>query len=249
MKRRTSGFTVTELLISMLIMGVVTTAVAGLTQTFLRGSDTLITRSELLNDTVHAQSILTSRVHAAYSVLPPGTRLNLAGAGATAVTPSTGSALWTVGTDPLLALLLPPDTGDGAACTGAALPLCPSLVVLYAAKRSVVVGNAPASDNPGSEVINDDTTWTLMQYRGYFLGGMPSPLPTTPALTGSTTRLLADHLQPDGGGRTLFTFDAVAGTVSDVTVSLKTQARSGTQTIMLPGQGSYSLNLAPRNAP
>lgn len=257
-----SGFTLVEMLVVMAILGVV---LAALTSTFISGSRTTtlaVGRAELQQETVNAQQLIGSRVKEAWYVFPPAQTLALGGGNLRQnplVSPATGN--WTVGTHPILAMVLPPKTPGGTCTTSPSNEGCYRFYAYYPVLRSVWVAGTtdsgkPTSSNPGTDAANA-STWVLAEYRNYYYGttSAPSSPPPLPFTANSDANLLSDYVAPTtnvGSGVNYKMFDYVldaAGTgVVGVRINLATQRQSGGKVVRLPdATGTYALSVYPQN--
>lgn len=267
------GFTLVELLVVMVLLGVVLTA---LTSTFISGSRTTtlaITRAELQQEVVNAEQLIASRVKEAYYVFPPGQTLALGGGDLRrnpVVSPASGN--WTIGTHPILAMILPPKT-PGADCKPStpAIPAsgstpatpatdaintgCYRFYAYYPVKRSVWVGGTSGASNPGPDANNDASTWVFVEYRDYYYESSPvGSTPTPPPTDGSDANLLSDYIMPTnttGATYTMFSYQpstAATTGVTGVNISLATGRTVNGKLTRLPGAtGTYDLSAYPLN--
>ena len=156
--KKTKGFTLIELLISLGLLGGI---ILALFQTM--GSTTQVSNStnasnDLIREGQIAQQLLSAQFKEACYVYPAGANITMASSGYT--TKNGGAWNWTVNTHPIVALILPPASSDA---TGKFY----RFFAYYAIPRSQYVsGSTPdISINPGPDVMNDTTTWMLMEYR------------------------------------------------------------------------------------
>lgn len=258
MKGREAGFTLIEMLVVMGILGVVLLA---LSNTFVGGSRTTtlaMARAELQQETVNAEQLIGSRIREAWYVFPPAQTLALGGGELRRnplVTGSSGN--WTVGTHPILAMILPPERPT-VACTSDN-DGCYKFYAYYPVKRSVWVNGTLVSSpsNPGKDEANDASAWVLVEYYDYYQGttSAPSLPPTPPPIADSDANLLSDYVAPTtnvGSGTNYRMFDYVmnpAGTVvQGVRVNLATQRQVSGRLVRLPdATGAYALSAYPQN--
>ena len=169
-----NGFTLIELLVAaailLIILGLVTTGIGG-------GSNAVsavVTSSELNEDTRVAGQMIADGVARAVYVYPPGARLSLNGPSSYSVkNPRTGSNLWQVGTDPILAYLENPEDiaveclrtvtlADGSTVQVGDETGCLYFVAYYPIKRSLLVQRDAYAHLADSR--NADA-WILLEYR------------------------------------------------------------------------------------
>lgn len=256
--RRQDGLTLVEMLIVIALLGIVMTA---LTTTFIsssRATTLAMTRAELQQETINAEQLIASRVKEAWYVFPPGQTLVLAGSDAvTRRNPNSGNVTWTIGTDPILALILPPrnpklecKTGDNDGCY--------RFFAYYPVKRSEWVAGTSGASNPENDAANGES-WVLVEYRDYYYESPPSlTSPSTltlPPVLGSDANLLSDYIVPTtntGMGANYKMFDYVPATasslapVSGVNIRLATGRTVNGKLIRLPNStGTYDLSVYP----
>ncbi|ABF46403.1 Tfp pilus assembly protein PilW, disrupted [Deinococcus geothermalis DSM 11300] len=157
MRGKQSGFTLLEMLVVIALLGIVMTALAS---TFMSGSQATtlaLSRAELQQETVNAEQLIASRVKEAYYVFPPGQTLVLGSSSANLRTnPLTGKTTWTVGTHPILALILPP-RNPALTCTASTNDGCYRFFAYYPVKRSVWVAGSSGAANPGDDAANGES--------------------------------------------------------------------------------------------
>lgn len=268
--KRTSetGLTLVELLVGMALLGIILTA---LTSFFVQTSRTSVqssARAELQQETLNAQQLITGKVKEALYIYPTGSLITLASTNAPTVrNPVTNNQNWTVGTHPILAMILPPKNRL-LTCATTVTPTqgpdgCYRFLAYYPVKRSVwVAGTAgDSTQNPGADEANDDTTWILAEYRATMPSAFtPTAYPTTPPTipTGNPGRLLADYVGPtittSGSTPTsnyaMFSYTPMtAGAmIKKVTFNLVAVRQSAGKTIRLPGaSGTYTISIIPTN--
>ncbi|WP_245872990.1 PilW family protein [Deinococcus planocerae] len=255
------GFTLVEMLVVTAILGVVLLA---LSNTFVSGSQTTTLaagRAELQQETVNAGQLIASRVKEAWYVFPPAQTLALGG-GELRRNPlaSTASGNWTVGTHPILAMVMPPRATPSATnvCSAATPDFCYRFYAYYPVKRSVWVAGSSGASNPGSDAANDASVWVLAEYRDYYYESNPPTTPpsslTLPPTPGSDANLLSDYIAPTtnvGIGLNYKMFDYVlnsAGAVIAVKLNLATQRQINGRVVRLPdATGAYALSIYPQN--
>ncbi|GGR25049.1 prepilin-type N-terminal cleavage/methylation domain-containing protein [Deinococcus ruber] len=253
--RAAQGFTLLELLVAMALLGVVLASIFALNMSTSRAATSLQARSQLIQESQSVQNYMAGKLGQAAYVFPVGSTL-LMGNGYSTKRPSGGNS-WIVGTDPIVAFVLPPRRPVAGACNSAAGPdTCYAFYAFYAMKRSDLIANAAGVLNPGPDAANDSTAWVLMEYRANY-----TPSGFTPTVIASETgRLLMDYLRPtsQSGADTNFLFrqaDGVSPTTgletpgsTTVTVNLAAQRRVTGQIVSVPtGTLPTTLTVYPRN--
>ena len=217
---RTSGLTLIEVLVGAALALLVLLIVAQGLQVGGGATARIVSRAELLDDTRVAGQLIADEAARAVLIYPPGTRLAL-NERVSALTRNptgvrTGSNVWIVGTDPIVAFVtspvVPPDVArcdpEGSATARAA---CAEFVAFYAVHRGRVVAvtrqadGTERSSSPGDDPLNKDS-WLIYEYRKALpmaslvpRSGVPSAAPLgPPLLTGVTPDLVADHIEPGG---------------------------------------------------
>lgn len=224
MKRRPqAGFTLLELLVGMALMGIVLTALLNFFTQGSRVSTQSSNRAELQQEILNVQQLLAGRLKEAWYIYPADQTLQL-GASPTSTAalrrnpiPNAGgstrygTANWLTGSDPLLALILPPKSAgtcpaDTATSTEkeAGKDFCYRFFAYYPVRRSVwvdgtttVVGgvSTQSASNPGTDTANAET-WVLAEYRKTLYGFSATDAPPTTTLDGGDANLLADYIAP-----------------------------------------------------
>ncbi len=82
--KRQQGFTLVEMLIGMVILGILMAAFTQVFSSSLRASAQINSRNELVSEGQIAQQIIASRLQSAYYIYPAGTTMQLTGSGSTA---------------------------------------------------------------------------------------------------------------------------------------------------------------------
>ncbi|ULH16791.1 prepilin-type N-terminal cleavage/methylation domain-containing protein [Deinococcus sp. KNUC1210] len=253
--RAAQGFTLIELLVAMALLGVLLASLFALNLSTSRAATALQARTQLLQESQSVQNYLAGKLGQAAYVFPVGTTLTL-GSGYSTQPPSGGHS-WTIGTDPMVAFVLPPRKPAAGLCRSAPGPdTCYTFYAFYAMKRSDLTANASGVFNPGPDAANDRTAWVLMEYRANY---MPSGFTPT-VLASAQGRLLMDYLRPTSqtGADTNFLFrqiDGVSATTGQetpgsttVTVNLAAQRQVTGQTVSVPtGTLPTTLTVYPRN--
>lgn len=265
------GFTLVELLISLALLGIVLTAVVSINIGTSQSAAALQVRNDLTPELQIAQSYMAGKLGQAAYVFPVGANIQMTAAANTAVSPS-GSSNFKVGTDPVLAFVLPPKivaTTSATKCSAVAATLksdyCYMFYAFYAMKRSNYISAVSGADDSGANPANDSTAWVLMEYRGAYSDLNASYLATgfsqflTEIPTGNRGRLLMDYLVPYPTTSTLPLFSTnvtqtppgsqQAG-VATVTMNLAASQLVGSQTVRVPTSSATAfttVTVYPRN--
>ena len=251
------GLTLLEVLVAMTIMGVIMLAFTQLFSGSLRASSTISARSELLSEGQIAQQLIVSRLKEAAYIYPPGTRFVMTNTVRTRNTVRTGQS-WTVGADPVVALLAPPKGSpntDTTTCSRASQSnkdMCYMFYAYYPVERGVFMDEVNLKYAPQSDPANGDA-WLLMEYRQHVYDGVnragnrlrspPDPSAVLGRLGGSTAQILVDYVQPTReGDAKLFAFRADGS----VELNLQMGRVQHGRRLELP---LLSVRAYPRNAP
>ena len=261
-RQRQQAFTLVELLIALVLVGLILSAVVYVNIGTVRASASLQARNELLSETQLAQNYMAGKLKYAAYVYPSGSTITMTSSGYSTEKPTAGYT-WTVGTDPIVAFVMPPKNGANLGICSATPSTTPSadrddcyyFYAFYAIKRSQLTANANGVFNPGKDGLNDLNSWVIMEYRASYAGagyGATTPPTTTPPPypTGKQGRLLLDYLEPIASPDMLFTAPAAgaqtAGT-TNVVISLAVRRNVGGQILNLPATDRYTLTAYPRN--
>jgi len=274
MKSSTAGLTLIELLIGLLLVGVVMAALATLNLGTSRATRSLQAQNEMLSEEQTTINYMAGKLREAAYVFPNGSSFQLASSGNTLKDPN-GSYVWNIGTDPMVAFVIPPRTVEPGRCatesaktSGDWAQYCYAFYAFYAIKRSDLTADTGANsrtNNPGPDPSNDTDAWVLMEYRGYYtttvLGypgsGYSNTLTNIPGATsngGSSGRLLMDYLPKMDTPPALFVSPAsgtqVAGQTTVVMNIAAQQLAGGAGNggmIRVPNTGYTTLTVYPRN--
>ena len=265
---RIQAFTLIELLIALALLGTILAAVVYVNIGTVRASASLQARNELLADTQVAQNYMVSKLKQASYIFPVGANVQMTAAGGTSTKP-TGGTNWVVGTDPIIAFIMPPTTVTPGGCTPATATTvanpCYAFYAYYAMKRSAYVAASSGTDDPGDDGLNDPTSWVLIEYRGYYsniasYGGNSYSTAAIDIPTGNRGRLLLDYVQAVSIAPLPFVVAnapslaiSQAPGITNVTLNLAVQRNVAGQIIQLPGintntpAGRYIQTVYPRN--
>lgn len=282
MKGRQAGLSLIELLVALGILGLI---LGLLFDFFSRGgqvSTQTSVRAELQQDILNAQQLISGRLREAWYVYPPGQTLSLGNTPTSApafrrnplVSPD--SAVWTTGTQPILALIVPPlasgvcpPESATTAQKASGAPFCYRFFAYYPVRRATWLSSAvgstgqPSASHPGFDPDNGEV-WVLAEYRKTLYGfapGDPKPL----SVSNGDANLLADYLAPSvatpaaaayttaANTYELFSYDLVPGSggteVGQVTLRVAAARRSRGTLVRLPdAQGTYTLSVVLGNA-
>jgi len=201
-RKAQAGFTLLEVLVSLLILGVISLAFIRIFSTTLDATNRITDRNELLHEAQIAEQVITSRVKLAWEVFPPGTHIYI-NDGATTRNHLAGSSTWVVGTDPMLALILPPkEPGKTNLCDASHPDYCFRFFAYYAFRRSDYLSAvSPTSAEAIFPDPQNDATWVIMEFRRT-LTNITDPANITPPngdsiYSGVKGRLLVEYVQPE----------------------------------------------------
>ena len=273
MKGNRKGLTLVELLVGMALMGIILTALVSFFMQSSKASMQSSARADLQQETLNAQQLIAGKLKEAWYIYPQGQTIKMTD---TALTQRpAGGNTWTVGTDPILAMLLPPrsstntcnTTATSTAATGPSQNGCYRFLAYFPVKRSVWVAGTGTDSwrNPGPDAQNDDT-WVLAEYRGLISSSPtsfpPSTLPAAP--TGNTSNLLTDYVAPttlttgfttSSNTYTMFGYGTANGSassltnpVNSVTLNLGVTRQIAGKLLRLPNAtDEYTISVFPTN--
>ena len=193
----TKGFSLLELLIAgailVLLLGLIATGIGSGANTV----DTLVSETDLTQDTRVAGQLIADEVARALYIYPPGTNLSLnTPSSFTTRNPSTNSNVWKVGHDPILAFLQSP-RDESQVCDGDTPAGCLYFVAYYPIKRSLYLAESSFGQYL-SDVRNEDAL-ILLEYRKRLDSGALERGDEVPVnIGGGRGRLLADFVAPGG---------------------------------------------------
>lgn len=211
-RRSQDGLTLLEVLIAMAIMGVIMIAFTQLFGGSLRASSDISARNELLSEGQIAEQIIVSRLKQAFTVYPPGTSFSMTNTLRTRNTLRGGQS-WTVGVDPIIAMIVPPKGSTSATRCDTDTPnqadkdMCFMFYAYYPIRRGDFMAGVDPRFAPQPDPANDDA-WLIMEYRQYVpdaspvdrsnnrLERPPSPSQVFGSLEGRTAQILVDYAQP-----------------------------------------------------
>jgi prepilin-type N-terminal cleavage/methylation domain-containing protein len=222
-RREQTGFTLVEVLIGLFILGAIMVAFFRIVGTTTDTSNELTQRNDLIQDAQVAQQIVNARIQEACYVYPNGTVITMGTGYTTKRTIPTGTSdSWTVGTDQIVAMILPPTSVGGSGRFYAYYPIL----------RSYYISSATAaSQRPDAEAGNANN-WILMEYFTTNITNWDPSKTCNDNVTGGTLayntaasgNFLIDNVQPtDATGNYIQMFTINAGPPVSVTFNLKMQ--------------------------
>lgn len=266
-----SGFTLVELLISLGILSLLLTAVVSVNIGTSRSAAGLQARNALQPELQLTQNYMASKLAQASYVFQPGAYIQMTSTGNTTknyANGPTGNYSWQVGTDPIIAFIVPPKTVTPGGCVAgaAATPstastYCYAFYAFYAMNRTNYLAAVSGADDPGANSANDATASVLMEYRGYYsaiasYGGNSYSTAAVDIPTGNRGRLLMDFVAPSNATFPLFSTNAPANPASQVpgvttvTMNLAALQNVAQQIIRVPAGTTTTYNtltVYPRN--
>lgn len=281
MQVKSKGFTLVELLVAMALLGIVLSALVTFFSQGSRVSTQSSSRAELQQEVLNAQQLIVGKLKEAWYIYPAGQTLQLGSSSTSTAnlrqnpvtgTPRGGFANWLTGTDPILAVILPPKSVGTCPTTapggGSGAEFCYRFFAYYPVKRSTWVSGtggttAPTASNPGDEP-NNDAVWVLAEYRKTLYGFSSGDTVPTTTLDGGDANLLTDYIAPtvvttgfttSANTYTMFDLKSASGTVTSganpvtgVTLNLATTRNTGGKVLRLPdATGTYSITIYPTN--
>jgi type II secretory pathway pseudopilin PulG len=239
-RSRNMGYTLLEVLTSLGLLGLITVYLFQNISTSTQVSVSTNAANDLIREGQITQQVIISRVKEACHVYPTGSIFKMGTDFTTLNASNTPDDEWRVGTDPVIAMILPPLAGGAY-----------RFFAYYAIPRSQYTDSAISEINPGGDALNNTTVWVLLEYRRNIptmpAGTLCSSMPGVPgyAIAGSTGRLLADYVSPNG---TVNLFDVGAtnsvGSASFVRYNLRFQKRTRGAPLTEVGGGANGTNLS-----
>lgn len=202
--RQRSAFTLVELLVSMAIFSVILGLVMSALRTGSNALGTIVGEADIIEDARAASAIIADEISQAAYIYPPGATLTLNKSGYTTVNPNTDNRTWTVGEDPIIAMITTPNTSNvnGRCGNGNDAVFCYTFVAFYPVRRSLVSQNKPYMADPTNDTGNNEK-WVLYEYRRRLdVGasplefiGLQGRIPTE--FGGTAGQILVDYVIPD----------------------------------------------------
>jgi len=209
--RNAKGLSIMEILVALFMASILFTVAARAVSSGGKGLATILSHSELLEDTRYAGEIIHSNLQNSVYVYPPQTELTLnTNAEYHTRNPRTSSNKWLIGTDPIIAMIVAPKT---TATTCPTDPnACLSFFAYYTVKRSEVTSATGLRYTGGAlpEDSNNPDALMIFEYQKTLNvrtldDGIAPPIThqnDTPAgqLKDVTARLVADYINPAASG-------------------------------------------------
>lgn len=256
-----AGFTVVEMLVSLAILGVVMGIFSQVMTRSLFASSLVTAQNDLISEGQIAQQLIANRLEGAYYIYPSGSSLKLSNSGVTTMkklASAGASNTWVVGTDPFVALLVPPKAnGICNQTTPANEDACFVFYAYYPILRDYLVTNAPASAPLADEKNKND--WLLMEYRAHIYDNVDRSSdrlasPPTPGSTfgngyqGNAGAVLVDYVRPlqtTGAYTQMFNINAPQNWIE---MKLRFERVVRTNTVVAPkSTNPLTLRVYPRN--
>lgn len=209
-KKSQKGLSLIEILVALTVATVLFTVVARVMSSGSKGLTTLISNSELLEETRYAGEIIYSSLQNAVYVYPPQTELRLnRNAEYHTQNPRTSNSKWLVGSDPIIAMIVAPKTGTTTCLVDP--NACLTFVAYYTVKRSLVTSASGLTYAGGSLPFDSTNPDALMlfEYRKvlnvseFGIGVLPPVNHENTSSAGRledvTGRLVADYIDPNDG--------------------------------------------------
>ncbi len=259
------GFTLIEILVALALLGIILGIVISILIRSAAGTSKLNMTGDVQQEALNGIGLINDRIKFAWFIYPNNSTLTFADD--LAVDPISKTKIFTVGTSPILATILPPKSA-GTPCTTAATNGCYRFFAYYGTKRSDWVAHATGFKNPGDNGYEPDS-WILAEYRAIFLnkptiaeGGSLPAVPTANAQANILTEGVVPALGAAAPDYRLFTLTTTTVTqpnvsqpadwpltyVNQVQQDIRlTKTQSG-QTLFLPSATeTYTLNNYPNN--
>ncbi len=242
-----AGFTLVEMLIGLFILGAIMVSFFAIVGNTLDSSRSLSARNDIIQDAQVAQQLINARIQEACYVYTSGT-VQMAASGYTTKRSALSASnwTWTVGVDPIIAMILPPNPSEPTP-GGLAQNQRYRFFAYYPVQRQDYINNAASSLDPELSPANG-SGWMMMQYfkfldtRGTTVNAIPVTTGMDPSLTctqnvtagnatitGGASDLLVDFVQPANIAPTYTMFSFGAGTLPTVTFRLRMLRLTQTQ--------------------
>ncbi len=210
-------------------------------------------RNQLLYEAQIAEKVMAARIKLAWYVYPNGSRI-LINNGQTTFNALAGSNTWTVGSDPIIAMILPPKIpGRVSQCSTSNPEYCFRFFAYYAFPRSHYLTSIAASS---AEALfpdpPNDSTWVLMEFRAnltnYHIGCPTIPPPNNDAVyAGKKARLLAEYVQPESTSPSYTIFTVHSDGTIDLALRMLKHTSKRSYHAPLASQPALTFSAAPRN--
>ena len=228
------GLSLVEILIALTISTFLFMIIARATQTGGAGLATITSSNELLEDTRNAGEMILDSLQNSVYVYPPMTELELNDSTTYFNSnPNTNNNKWTIGKDPILAMIVAPRVNQQNCPTNP--DACLNFIAYYTVKRSTVTaanGLTYAGIPLPADTTNPDALM-LFEYKKVLDTDILSDTETPPVksddtsyagkLNGVTARLVADYLDPTEG----FVINSAIDPVTGLTTNPATCNTSG----------------------
>lgn len=207
--RQQFGFTLVEILISLGILGVIMVSTFNFINSSVAVSSSANSNNELIREGQIGQQVVAARFKEACHVFPGGTTLTLATSGFERKNYFTNTFVWTVNTDPFVAMILPPAPGTASDQY--------RFMAYFAVPRNewTGVGRATGRNNPGADSRNDLNTWLIIQYTRLLPSASTIPCADKPtqagfadAIIGGGSEILLDYVDIPANRNELFQVNA-----------------------------------------
>lgn len=251
-KRKRLGFTLIEVLISMLIVGIISLVFIRLFSSTLDATSRITDQNALMHEAQIAEQVIASRIKLAWKVFPPGTSIRI-NSGMTTHNFLADSDTWVVGTDPILAMILPPRVpGYTALCSASNPDYCFRFFAYYAFRRiDYLNAVSPTSAEALFPDPLNENTWVIMEFRRTLTNITDPDAITAPSgdaiYSGVKGRLLVEYVQPeqDSPIYKIFTMN-LDGSVD---LSLRMVRHTGKRTYHAPSttEPPLTIKAVPRN--
>lgn len=266
---RTQGFTLIELLIGLALLGIILLLINQLFINTARDTQFLMSNAELYTEAQIAQQILVGRISEALYIWPTGSTLQLSNAGAstcnTVISPQ--SQKWIVGTQPFIAMILPPEQPEyhnrlPTGCTAHNTQACYRFFAYFPMLRHKMRSAFSSAKPPADE--QNKNQWVIMQYRANLYDGNSNSawypsytdkavntnnLPAPHFYRGNKADFLVDYVEPDS-----FSIEITPPTGSNIAngkvvleLALERHARNREYQVGGTDEDRLGAELSPRN--